>query len=445
MLRRLDDAGLLPRGADVARRSIPQEEIAALLAHAVARDSTSAAADYLIAFRREFYPVAPHGITRVDGTMRGYYQFGINRVLAGRGYDWLWTGARPIDDDNHAGAAARTAVASRYVAAAITGENSGISELQLAISSRRIGVWAGRKEVGYAVAHGGGIVLNQHEMDAAGLFLPAPVMVPVLGALRFEMQLTRIDNVLNLNNTENDIEPFFWSARGSIEPHSRLRIGVNRGMIFGGKGNYPITASRLIKNLVGVYTSGQEYGFANQMVSLDVRYRAPLSVPATLYMDWGADDAAGGWWHTPGIAAGFEIGPFAGADLLLGAERTEFGPVRAGNNIWYQSPWLRGSWADDGNILGHPLGGHGKEWRAFAAGGWPARGISGEVTGYVRRRGSQNLFAPQRRGRSFGASILSDARLAPSWYLELRAEVEHGSSDSTWTTSSGRAGVRLRF
>ncbi|HEX6557997.1 MAG TPA: hypothetical protein VF021_01000, partial [Longimicrobiales bacterium] len=132
-------------------------------------------------------------------------------------------------------------------------------------------------------------------------------------------------------------------------------------------------------------------------------------------------------------------------DVVVGAERTEFTPSRGANSIWYQNPWMRGGWADAGHVLGHALGGHGVEWRGFAQGGWPARGVSGEIAGYARKRGRQNLFAPQRQGRSVGGMLSADARVAAPMYIELQADLEHGTGGSSWTTSTARAGLRVRF
>ena len=191
VLRRLDNIGKLPPGADVARRTMPQEEIAALLTYALQQDSSGRAAGYLHKFREEFAAPGARGLARLDASGAALYQREYGRVRAGVGYDTVWTGVRPQDDESDVVARARTAIALAPAAAALAVESGRITELQLVLASSAVGLWAGRRELGYSSAHGGGILLDTHRFDA-------------------------LDNVLTLNGEQNDVEPFFWSARASI-------------------------------------------------------------------------------------------------------------------------------------------------------------------------------------------------------------------------------------
>jgi hypothetical protein len=257
------------------------------------------------------------------------------------------------------------------------------------------------------------------------------------------MQLSKADNVLNFNGTQAEIEPWLLSGRVSIEPHPRFRFGLNRGLMFGGEGNYPITFSRLFNNLIGFNTAHGENAFANQVGSADGRLRVPGSpLPLLVYAEWAVDDLSGGWWDQPGILVGAELSALPRHDISFGIERTEFKRHELDNAIWYQNPWFRGGWATGGVAMGHPLGGYGKEWRAFAAGGSPSRGVSGELAVYHRRRSSQNLYAPEREGRSTGVAGNIDARLSAALRLIAVGEVESGDS---WTASRARIGVRFGF
>jgi hypothetical protein len=424
---------LLPRGADVARASIPQEEIAALFSYAAQADSAGRVAKYLGQFREEFgIGYATAGFRRSTG-----------QVLAGVGYDDVWSGPTPVDDASKRISSLRGALTAPHLGGAIALTERKVSELQAVLTAKAVGLWAGRKEIGYTTNHGGPIVLNAHSFDAVGLFLTRPLMLPVLGAVRFETHLSKIDNVLNMNGAQNRIEPWFWTARGSFEAGSRLRVGVNRAMMFGGEGNIPVTASRVFNNLIGVYASNDESGFANQVISVDFRYRA--SHHAAFYVEWGADDAYGGWWHTPAIIGGVEFNTLPRNDVSFGLERTEFKRRWRTNSVWYQNAWFRGSWADDGVVLGHPLGGHGTEWRVFAEGAAPVAWINVELTAYTRSRRSQNLFAPDRQGRSLGGSAHADARINRSTRLFLRADAERASGAADWKMLTGEVGVRLHF
>ena len=114
------------------------------------------------------------------------------------------------------------------------------------------------------------------------------------------------------------------------------------------------------------------------------------------------------------------------------------------NTNWYQNAWFRGGWADDGELLGHALGGHGLEWRAFASGGSAKHGVSGDAAVFTRHRRDQNLFSPTRQGRSTGASLNADVRTSSSLRLFVEGEIERGEG-GRWTASRFGGGARFVF
>lgn len=425
-LRRLDAAGRLPSGSDVGRRSIPQEEIAALFQYAQ---------QYLDEFRAEF-PAARAFSARTS------YTYLTGQVNAGSGYDKFWSGAEPVPDHKQVDASLRGAFNAQRVAASATLTRARFEELQLIATTKYVGAWLGRRELGESSGHGGGLVLNRHWFRGGGIYMTRPVNVPLLGPLRFESSLSRVRNRLNLNGQENPSKPFFWFARGSFEPIQAFRIGINRAMMFGGEGNLPITFDRLFNNIIGLnYTKNGENSFASQVLSVDGRLHPPVDWPLQLYLEWGVEDAAGGWWHQPGILGGAEVG--ITRDVLLGLERTEIAKNQGSNGLWYQNAWFQGSWADNGVLLGHPLGGNGREWRAFIYGGMPR--LNGEFSLYTRERGSQNVFSPQREGRALGFFADLDVKLTQRSYASLRFEQERSRGDSAWSSTALRAAARVTF
>jgi hypothetical protein len=440
VLRRLDQAGLLAGGADVARQTIPQEEIAALLQSA----QHERAQLYLENFRAQFHAPKPTGVSLLGYTGSLHYRHTEGVYAPGIGYDSIaWTGARRVDDRSELGGSARLGAAlAPHVAAAL-----GLfvhPEAQLVGTAGPVGAAIGRRQLGYGVGEAGGLVLDAHRLDAASLFLTRPLRLPVLGATRFEMHLAQIDNVLNLNGTQREIDPWFWTARGSIEPLANLRIGINRGMIFGGEGNLPITFNRVAKNLIGVYTSDGESSFANQIISVDFRYRLP-KVPFAVYLDWASDDAAGGWWDVPGILAGVEYAAVrAHYDVAFGLEHTQFKGTCCSNSIWYRNAWFRGSWADDLDLLGHPLGGHGREWRVFANGGFGDVKVMANAAVYLRRRRDENILVPAWQGKSAGVRAGLETGFSAAARLLIDAETEWGSAND-WSVSRLSASWRVSF
>ena len=128
VLRRLDAAGLLPPGSDVARRSMPQEEVATLLQHAASADSAGVAAGYLQKFREEFNAPREHGLTLADASVRGSYFVESDQVIAGVGYDSVWTGAIELDDEREGQALIRAGFASRHFAGVFATDNEKLAK-----------------------------------------------------------------------------------------------------------------------------------------------------------------------------------------------------------------------------------------------------------------------------------------------------------------------------
>lgn len=441
VLRRLDHAGVLPRGADVARQSIPQEEIAAWLQIADSLRGTR----YAHRFRSEFKPTRPDTVTVLERSLQVGFGWTKDLVAPGVGYDSAhWQGSRLLPDESEYLYGLRFAIGfAPHLAAAgdFTGE---LDEWrwQANATTGYLGAWVGRRELGWGVGDAGGLVLNRHELLGGGLYLTKPWRVPVLGATRFEMHLARIDNIINFQNVQRPTEPWFWTARGSIAPFERLRIGINRGMMFGGAGNLPVTFSRVAKNLIGIYTDEQENSFANQVMSIDFRWRTPLSI--TAYLDWGSDDAAGAFADVPGILGGLEwVHVDSTFDVALGAEYLQFNRACCGNSIWYRNAWFRGSWANGDQLLGHPLGGHGREWRVFGHGSAGSGALSLQGAVYGRRRRAENILVPLQQGKSMGVSGGVDVGFRTRTRIRLHGEAEWGSND--WTASRLLVSVRNYF
>lgn len=418
---------------------MPQEEIALLLRSA---DHPRARA-HLEHFRAEFDSARMNRFRLIERAGLVRYQHADGQYGAGVGYDSAWSGARPIGDIAEGGVGVRVAAAvAPHLAASVATFNNDTDELQLNLGAGFLGAWIGRREVGYGVGDGGGLVLDASRLDALGVFLTRPLRIPLLGPTRFEMHLGRIDNVLNLNGTERDIEPWFWTARGSFEPFSGVRVGINRGMMFGGEGNLPVTFERVARNVAGFYTEDGESSFANQIISIDFRLRLP-GAPLTAYLDWGSDDAAGGWWDVPAILGGLEyVRVDSLYDVAIGVEHLQFSATCCGNSIWYRNAWFRGSWADGEALLGHPLGGHGREWRLFASGSFGSS-VQANAALFTRRRRDENILSPELQGQSSGLRAGADIAAARYIRVILNGEAEWGDAD--WSSSRLSATLRYRF
>jgi hypothetical protein len=313
----------------------------------------------------------------------------------------------------------------------------------LAVAAGPVDLWAGRRRLHYGVGRGGATVLgagldaNPHltqrtlySLTGGGLHTREPFSYPsifaFLGTGRVEVaggQLPRNGRVES---------PFVVFGRVTSTPFTpRLTLGVNRGAIFGGRGN-PITARRLGGLLIGLH-GGEGGEFENQVASAVIRFRPPLGpVPLEAYLEWGMDDTAGAVRDTPAVIAGVDLGAVPGVpSVSLGLEATRFPRSCCGNPIWYRSIFFRGSWADEGRLFAHPLGGHGSELLGHARLDLPQHGLMMRAQAFTRDRGEENLFAPGRDGHSRGGSVAMEYSVSGRTGLQLHAGLENAR---TWSS-----------
>jgi hypothetical protein len=323
------------------------------------------------------------------------------------------------------------------------GQSWSVPAGALAVAAGSVDLWAGRRRLHYGAGRGGATVLGAgldasphltqrtlFSLTGGGLHTREPFTFPsVLGFLgdgRIEIaggQLPRNGRVES---------PFVVFGRVTSTPFTpRLTLGVNRGTIFGGRGN-PISAGRLGGLLIGLH-GGEGGEFENQVLSAAIRFRPPMGpVPLQAYLEWGMDDTAGAVRDTPAIIAGADLGAVPGVPFVsLGLETARFTRSCCGNPIWYRSIFFRGSWADEGRLFAHPLGGHGTELLGHARLDMPQHGLMMRAQAFTRERGEENLFAPGRDGRSRGGSVAMEYSVSRHTGMQLQAGLEKAR---TWSS-----------
>lgn len=462
-VRRLEIAGLAPAGFGGGERPRTRREVAylleraELLARGRAPELVGLAGAYRLRFLEEFgwtmgaiLGGAPEGrLEAIDAQLRLGYEEHKGEVLTGIGYDSEndWTGARPYPDrEGRAGHLSFALALPPHLALSITPtyrDKWDLDEVELTATAGAFGFWVGRRTIALHQGAGGGIVLsgNQH-FDGGGLYLIDPVELPWLlshlGPVRLEFILSQIENGDRIES------PWFGAVRGSFYPHPRVELGVNRANIFGGKGNSPTTFKSVMEMILGIH-AGERGEYNNEVFSADIRYRPPLgSLPLSVYLEWGMDDSAGGWWYVPARVIGVEVAALPLVpEVSLGIERTSFAEGCCGNTVWYRNWALRGGWAADGRPLGHTLGGHGVEWLVHGrADLFSARARVGFQL-FTRDRGDENLFAPEREGKSKGVRLSIDGSLSGALGLFLYGLIEDGQDG--WRESAVRIGLQARF
>ena len=303
-------------------------------------------------------------------------------------------------------------------------------------------LWVGRRQLRSGVGDGGVTLSGRRLLEGGGLEVDRfrlPWLLRHLGPTRFQTALTRLGEVAPYDN------PLLWSMRGSIQPHPRVTMALNRAVMVPGPDQ--MTAEWLVQFplvLIGKHPDGELNRQDNQIASVELAYSAPLPLlPMMLYLEWGFEDSAGAWRSVPGIVAGAYIPRVPGASWLsLGLEHASFTESCCGNPWWYRHRGFEGGWSDQRRPLAHPLGGHGRQSSLrLDVEGWDATLLGGVVV-YRRDRGIENLYAPTRQGTSTGGSARTSVLLTPRF--TLRTDVEHEWGDG-WQRIVVRLAGGLRF
>jgi hypothetical protein len=305
-----------------------------------------------------------------------------------------------------------------------------------------LGIWGGRRHLGFGAAEGGSAVLNSEmPFDGGGLFLQngsrLPVFLRHLGSIRLEISAAPLDQ------SGGVVDPWFFATRLSLTPHPRVRLGMNRATAFGGEHDLvpSTTFRRVMRTLLAV--ENDEYdrdNFEDHVGALDVWFAPSLgSLPLAIYGEWAVGDLAEQKTRMPGLTGGLEVPGFPGAPWLsLGFETTSFGG-EDGRRPWYDHR-VFGTWTDDGRLRAHGLGGEGTELRLFGGADLLDALLRIEAHGLARDREDGNLFAPEREGSSKGFGWTIHWRVIPSMDVETSGVVESGSG---WTEGGAFLGARL--
>lgn len=396
---------------------------------------------------------APSGPQLLDGSSMVRYGDHRGGILVGSGYRnaTTWSGPRPLDDESGAlGDVSLGAAFFPYLSADVTA-SAGSDGVEVATGYLMGGwrsaiFWFGRHIPAFGQSEHGGIVLSgANSFDGGGFFLDDPIELPGplarLGPVRFSTFLSRMD--------QNRYElPWIWGARGSFQPHPRLTLGANRTVMLGGQGNGAVNLRNITYVIIGKH-AGNGSEFDNQVVSFDLRYRPPLgSFPLAVYVEWGLEDSAGAWKDVPGVVAGVEVPAIPGLPAVgFGVERTSFAPSCCGNPIWYRHWSFTDGWADDGVLLGHPLGGHGREWLAYASADLLDSRLRLLTRVFSRDRGDENVYSPTREGESVGGMVRLEFRPMRHAELVVQGTTERGSEggEGRWRETRAYTGVRILF
>lgn len=452
-LRRLDALGLLPPGGKPGDGPVTRAEVAALFEHAVdaAPDpaTRTVASRYRALFCQELPDACepPRTWSGVLGGSRvsvGYTNVSGRLLTAeARLADILTppTPPEPAGDVSTLGAVADASLVTPWLAARgrvrTDADGTTVEEAYLAGQWGGLGAWAGRRRLGFGYGRQTLVLQGRVAVDGAGI-QTAPFRLPWalrhLGVIRFSTGLFRTDYSAPYR------EPWLLTTRGSITPVPWFTLGATRAAMVVVEGDDGATRlRRALEVFIGMHTV--ENTRDNQVASLDVRLRVPSDqVPLVVFGEWGVEDSAGAWFDVPGVIWGLYLGAVPGLEAAaLGFQHTSMPRSCCGNPPWYRHAGFAGGWTDQRTPLGHSLGGHGTEWR-----GWSdlvLRHATATLELFGRRRGSENLYAPERVGFSRGAAVLT--MLRPGASLELGGRLSYERGNAGWDET--RAEISLSY
>ncbi|MEX2285190.1 MAG: capsule assembly Wzi family protein [Gemmatimonadota bacterium] len=440
-LRRLETA--LPAAArDAGASSLTHDDaidrFRALAANTIRPEFAARAAVYLERFLEEF-PLAQTNQFYARNATAGFLN-AKGRAGPGAGFirDEDWTGALPLPALNTTYAALEAGGSLNPIAAQLSIAYDGDwswDETHALLQWRNVELWGGRRAIRFGPAESGFVLSGNAQFNGGGFQLARPVFLPSLlrhlGPFDFETFASRLEQ----NGLRK--QPWFWGARFSIQPIPTLTLGLNRASIFAGEGQ-DASILNLLEMFAGGY-GGESGEFENQVVSADAHLAIRGKQPLELYVEWAADDASGMWQKAPAIT----LGAIAGWPAAFAAiERAVMYPrPKCCNTYWYRNTFFRGSWSKDDVPLGHELGGHGTQTSLrFGVEALEARF---RMTGHLvmRDRGEENLYAPEREGRSYGFEAKGFLRFQRT-QAEWSGQFEDGNG---WQSHQYRIGLRAYF
>lgn len=357
------------------------------------------------------------------------------------------SGAIPVEDETWVGLEVEASMSpaswsSVMARPALNTEGVHLRRFEVAAGWGNWRASIGRHPVGLRKSPAAGLLLSGGVvLDRVSLRRERPTALPgwleLLGPVGAEVFVSRL-----WDDDRHDREPFLWGGTLSIQPFPRLGLAVHRTAMLGGEGyDEPLNLQSFVDMVIGRVAN---LGFENQLVSVEVRYRLPTQgwLPLTAYLEWGAEDAAGGWWDVPGRVVGLESPAIPGLELLaVGAAYTAIADHCCGNSPWSRHWAFPGNWAAGDQPLGHPLGGEGWEWLAYGTFDRPQAGYRVEAELFHRDRTGQNLFVPGR-GRSDGVVLAASWRERPGLEVTGHAAVEAGPG---WSEHRIEVGANLFF
>ncbi|HYW12020.1 MAG TPA: capsule assembly Wzi family protein [Longimicrobium sp.] len=443
-----------------AQNAVPRSVVFAVLEHAAAlgaerRGIGPVAAGWLARFREEFPEYGDDAggdalVVPLSGHASAGFASEEGRLSPVIGYLGTRADPEPVPAVSTPRLDVAAGAGGRRLAAWILGrwDRGGVdlARWEAVASVGPVAVSLGKQPVAYGWNEGGGAVLSETLTPRLEAQTLRPVHLP--SVLRHFGGVTLHTFVAPLGGRRHPDEPWLWGARLAFQPHRRLTFAVNRASIFGGETG--VTPERAVRMFLGIIRGTT---FENQVLSLEGRWRLPTDavLPATAYLEWGADDGAGALHEMPARVGGILLPALPGLpEVSAGAEYARIAEPCCGHGSWYFNSTHTGNWARGTRPLGHPVGGEGWEAAAYARADLLRSRLRMHMRGFARERsqvgivefGGGNLYGPQRTGGSTG--FVADAAYRFTPRAEIRAAVRREAGGG-WSETASDAAVSVFF
>jgi hypothetical protein len=219
----------------------------------------------------------------------------------------------------------------------------------------------GRQSLWWGQGRHGSLILtdNAQPLDMLRITNPSPVLLPwifkYLGPFRFDVFWSQLEDDRVVPH------PYFAGLRLLIKPLPWIELGGSRTVIFGGEGRPSVDFSDFITILGGKNLSGDEDN-SDQLAALDFRLRLPFLWGAEIYGEWGGEDEAGGFFSNMAYLGGIYLPKIESSERLsLRFEYADLSHIDENSPPWYHHDIYRSGYTYEGKILGHPVGGTGRD------------------------------------------------------------------------------------
>ena len=234
-------------------------------------------------------------------------------------------------------------------------------EGRVALGLGPVEVSFGRQALWWGEGRHGSLVLtnNAKPLDMLRFTNPSPIQLPwifkYLGPFRFDVFWSRLEKERVVS------EPYFAGLRLDVKPLPWFELGASRTIIFGGKGRPNVGWSDFLTILGGKNLNGK-VDTSDSVAAIDFRLKFPFLYRAELYGEVGGEDEAGHWLANTAWLGGLFLPRIEPTGRLsLRFEYADLSHVDNNSPVWYRHGIYKSGYTYDQNILGHHVGGAGKD------------------------------------------------------------------------------------